>query len=142
MNNVLEKYALDKKRRFTSQEFSKSNLDDSISLLIHSAIFNMNNGSHYDFTFGNTIWNIDFDLFKIQGDWENKLAHSISAKITDNIDTIHNIDVSVNKSEVSSNFKYIKYPVIKYYLDFHVKAINAVTLEEYYFHTCLFLSPI
>lgn len=142
MNNVTEKYALDQKRKHTSQEFSKSNLDDTISVLIQSLIFNMNDNSRYDFNFGNTIWNIDFDLFKTPGDWETNFSNTIYTKLTDHIDALQSIDVSVSRSEVSANFKYIKYPIIKFYLDIHINATNVLTSEEYYFHTCLFLSPM
>jgi len=142
MNNVLEKYALDQKRKDMTQEFSKNNLDDSISLHIHTEIFNLNNGSHYDFTFGNTIWNIDFDLFKVSGEWEKGFAQIIQNKIASNTDSLQHIEVTIKKSEVSASFKYIKYPVIKYYLDIHVHAVHTQSQEEYYFHTCLFLSPM
>ena len=142
MNNVTEKYALDHKRKFTTQEFSRSNLDDIISLNIQYTIYNLNNTNQYDFNFGNTIWNIDFDLFNIPGQWENSFAELIYDRIVKSIDTLKNIDVKANISEVSSSFKYNKYPVIKYYLDIHIKGHNTSTDDKYYFHTCLFLSPM
>lgn len=142
MNNTIRKYALDEKRKIATIEHSKSNLDDFISLNIQYVIYNLNKDHQYEFDFGNTIWNIDFDLFNTPGVWEKEFEALIHNRINKRLDYLHDIEVKASISEVISNIKYTKYPVLKYFLDIVLKGYNAKTDQVYYFHTCLFLSPI
>lgn len=114
------------------------NIAQHIQLLITTRF----NENRYDVSYGNEIWELEFENALSNMQWEDKFADSVIKTVTLYERRIYNPTVSIHSNLTEKVWPLKDYTEIKKRVVIILKALLVDTNENFSFKTELFLSPM
>jgi phage baseplate assembly protein W len=118
------------------------NTHESIAQHLYVLITTRSGENRFDKSYGNSIWDLEFENGISNAQWEEKFIHAVTDGINNFEKRLTNIDVKIHSSVIERVLPMRNYVEIKKKVVVFVSAIVDITGEKYTFKTELFLSPM
>lgn len=98
--------------------------------------------NRYDATYGNAVWDIEFENAASEAEWERLFCTSMRALINKYETRICKPEVNVRVTQVEQTYSNKKLVDIKKKATIYITALLTGSLEPFHFTTEIFLSPL